>query len=166
VRSRVTVLRGRRRTVRLSVLQIVPRADLFVRPCGRSGDQRISSSCGPRFLGLSLEIDVLEHGPEEAGEFSGDGHDGDAGSATLFDPAKELVESVLSFPTVGHHVSRNPLLTGSEAGTHAGWMAITPGGLNENVSAMGVAGLGDGSPGLATAGGVFAGDESDVGLFL
>ncbi len=76
-------------------------------------DQRISGSCGPRLRKVSLGIDVLEHGPGEAGEFPGD--DGDAGAPTFLDLTKQLVESVLSFPAVGHHVGRKSFLASSMA---------------------------------------------------
>jgi len=142
-----------------SILQIVPRADLL----GRASTGWISGSCGPRLLKIDLGIDVLEHGPDEAGEFPGNGYDGDSGSSTFLDPTKQLVESVLSLPAVGHHLGRESLLPLSEPGSHPWRISIAPGGLNEDVSAVTVAGFGDRASILAIARGMLTGYEPDEG---
>ena len=81
----------------------------------------------------------------------------------MLDSSEEFVEAMLSFPAMSDDVGRDSLLALAESGAHPRRMSVTPGGLNQDVTAMAVAGLGDGAAALATAGGVFAGHEANEG---
>jgi len=110
-----------------------------------------------------IGLNVLKDCPGKAREFAGDGNGRDGGSSALLDPSEEFVEAMLSFPAMCDDVGRDSLLSLSKPGTDTRRMSVAPGGLNEDVTAMAVAGLGDGAAVLSGGRGVFAGHEADEG---
>ena len=114
-------------------------------------------------LGELSDIDVLEHGPEEADELAGDGGGGHLPGLPGRESVKDFVEPVLTLPGVGDDRGVLALLPPFERSADGGPPSVTPGGLDEHVSATGVAGLGDGALPPAVAGGVLAGHQAEVG---
>ena len=113
--------------------------------------------------GRLLGFEITHDGPHEAGELAGYGDDSDLGRFPVRDAVVELVEPVLRLPGMGDDGGRLPVLSLLELLAHGGSHPVVPGGLDEHVATSTVAGLGDGAPALAVAGGVLAGDEAEVG---
>lgn len=97
--------------------------------------------------------------PAPAGQFPGDGHDADGGAFTAsvqVHPA--LVQAPVApfgaLPDWGGDVVEAGLETGAGAAIGT---AVVPGGLHQEPSGMGVAGLGDASLAALAAGRVLAG---------
>ena len=131
------------------------------RPVGRGFRD---SSCSLVVSGRgAVGVEVLQDRPGESGEFSRYGHGGDGGPSALLDPSEQLVETMLSFPAMGDDVGGHTLLALSESGTHAGRVSKALGGLDQDMSAVAVAGLGDGASFIPGAGGVLAGNEAHEG---
>ena len=109
------------------------------------------------------DVDVAEHGPEEADHLASDGGGSDLIGLLDGEPVKEGEEAVLAFPGMANDVGILPLLATPERSSDGWPLSVGPGGLNEDVTHAGVAGLGDGAEPLTVSGGVLTGDEADVG---
>jgi hypothetical protein len=122
----------------------------------------LSSGGGAHLLELG-DIDLAEHGPEEADHLTGNGGDGDLGGLFDGEAVKEGVETVLALPGVADDPWVLTVLAPSEGGADGGAFSVLPGGLDKGVAYAAVTGLGDGAEALSGPGGVLAGHEADVG---
>jgi hypothetical protein len=91
----------------------------------------------------SCDVDLMEHSPKEADELTCDGGGGHLLGLFRREPVEDLVEAMLAFPGVGDDGGILSLLAALEWGAHGGPPPVAPGGLDEDVSAAGVPGLGD-----------------------
>ena len=120
-----------------------------------------------RLKGLSFGLawlDLTGDGPDKAGEFAGDGSDGDLGF--LFTRAGKMdvamMQTALRFPgDVGDGLGQT-FLAFFQVGTHPRRGTILPGGLDEGAAGDGVAGFGDAALAAFIARGVLAGNQAQI----
>src|SRR5881409_786391 len=108
-------------------------------------------------LALLGERTLAQRRPEKAHQLPRDRDDGDLGPFPIGEMLVKLVQAVLRLPRLGDHRRRLPPLTVGERGADARRMAIRPGGLDEHMPAVAVAGLGDRPAPLRLVARVFGG---------
>src|SRR5512141_2933643 len=117
-----------------------------------------------RFLGGEWGgVEFSHHRPQEANELARDRDHGDLRRSAMRDLVIALVQSVLRFPRVGDHGRGLAALPRFKRGTNLRRMAVAPRGLQQDVSAMTIAGFRNPAPSFAIAGRMLARHKSEVG---
>jgi len=108
-------------------------------------------------------IEVSEDGPGESNHLACDCGGSHLLGLLFSESVIELVEPVLTLPGMCDDRWILSRLTLGERGSHGGSPSVVPGGLNENVSDAGVAGLGDRSEPPSVARGGLTGHKPQIG---
>ena len=115
-------------------------------------------------VGRGLVGEGRQRGPDEAGELTGHGDDGllgqDAAKGHLLVAAVQPQHGSIG---EGDESRRLSLPTIAQRGADVGLVPVVPGGLDEEPSHVGVAGLGDGALAALVSRAAFAGNEPDEG---
>lgn len=105
----------------------------------------------------------LQSGPEESGQFTGDGDIGDGSRPTGGEGVEAFVESLLRFPCRCHDMRGDPFLSLYQRTASCWSLGVLPGGRDEGFTRIAIAGLGDRAEFSSGARGMFAGHDAHVG---
>ena len=86
---------------------------------------------------------MIQDGPDEATEFSGDGSDGDVTVFALVEVPEFFVETILGFEGNGDDIRWLSLAASVEDQVRASPVSVVPGGLEEKASDVDITSFGD-----------------------